>query len=806
MVDGHGSLYGTFKPAARLPPRSAPHLAFVQAYEQGDLADFIRMVQKSLQEEPEMGVVSATTALHRLARGWSAGNGVGAELASATVDVLVLLSHRLADIFRYANSPSSLSGLGELQPRHVAITAWSFATLQRCPALKLRGEHFTALFRPLAEAAVPRIPDFDGQSLGNLLWGCAVTRQVNRRLFFVASRRTRELLASRELGGQNLSNILWSFSQVRLPNHALFQEVARHPEVFDDDTHKVSSQHITNILWAFSRIHGKLGMFRSFFDAGAEAAIPKLGTFKTQELANLLWTFANQTMYHEDLFAAVAEHAKGRIAEFDNFDLSQLLWSFAKVWWRDANLLGEAAQDMLFGPKNRLKRMCAQDLGCVLWAFAMLQWPDEALFQSLARAVREQFGTLKPLDIGNVAWALAMSNQMDVSTARMIADHALRQPGDSFGHDFGATAEGWVHVLSSLEEPLSGTVVDLEKWEGLKARFNAAIFAPLCEKLQRLRRVTEAEGDTAQRMMDMRQELGLVEAWVGDLQLEHLGPEYSELLASRCGLWSPGEWTTRARNALEAFEKTSSQCTSPERMQDGVQRGKSYRVGLHQSKVLAWLAYDLQLRSPTSNAELSEPGQVVSYGRAERDFCPHWQAAEKLLLPLASTSHSRGGHAERVAMLQVFAHALRCAAGHSGPGAAELTGDVWLFASHWPCISCLAVLCQATALARSVRFHLCWDGFASHSEPHAPPAGGEPWTAAALDHRDRAACGAVYAEAGIQHLLEAREEDRFEEIRCKSGCGLLWIEGDLGSGELARRSFQQLSQIPSLALQISQHS
>ena len=46
---------------------------------------------------------------------------------------------------------------------------------------------------------------------------------------------------------------------------------------------QVSPQHITNILWAFSRIHGKLGMFRSFFDAGAEAAIPKLGAFKTQE-------------------------------------------------------------------------------------------------------------------------------------------------------------------------------------------------------------------------------------------------------------------------------------------------------------------------------------------------------------------------------------------------------------------------------------------------------------------------------------------------------------------------------------------
>ena len=150
------------------------------------------------------------------------------------------------------------------------------------------------------------------------------------------------------------------------------------------------------------------------------------------------------------------------------------------MWWRDAELLAEAAQDMLVGHKRRLKRMCAQDLGCVLWAFAMLQWEDEDLFGALAQAVREQFATLKPLDIGNVAWALAIAKQMDSHTARMIADHALRQPGDSFGHDFGSTAEGWVHVLSGLEEPLS-TAGDREKWEALKARFSLAIFAPLCD-------------------------------------------------------------------------------------------------------------------------------------------------------------------------------------------------------------------------------------------------------------------------------------------------------------------------------------
>lgn len=40
-------------------------------------------------------------------------------------------------------------------------------------------------------------------------------------------------------------------------------------------------------------------MFREFFDAGAAVATPLLPQFKTQELANLLWSFANQTMYHE---------------------------------------------------------------------------------------------------------------------------------------------------------------------------------------------------------------------------------------------------------------------------------------------------------------------------------------------------------------------------------------------------------------------------------------------------------------------------------------------------------------------------
>ena len=460
MVGKEPSFYQTLLAKPSQSRDSAPHVVFIRAFEHG-ISDFLTLVNDSFTHK-DLDVVSATTAVHRLARWWSKNEKATAEIVHRTLDVLVLISRNLADIFRFKAEDSQV-----VQPRHFAITAWAYATLLRCRTLQLHAENLTGLFRPLAEAAVPRLPEFDGQSLGNLLWGFAVVRQVHRRLFFVASRRAIQLLQSEELLGQNLSNVLWSFSQMRLANHALFEAVAGCPDVFRGP---VSSQHITNILWAFSRIHGKIGMFRTFCDAGAEAAIPKLQSFKTQELANLVWAFANQTLYHEGLFAAVAHHARGRIADFENFDLSQLLWSFAKVWWRDVSLMKEAAQDMLCGPKQRLKHMCAQDLGCVLWAFAMLQWQDEELFRALAQAVREHFSTLKPLDVGNVAWALSVSKQMDFETAGLIADSAL------CANDFD-TAEGWVHVLCALQ-PLAAKLSN--RWEELLGRFEGRIFKPLC--------------------------------------------------------------------------------------------------------------------------------------------------------------------------------------------------------------------------------------------------------------------------------------------------------------------------------------
>ena len=44
-------------------------------------------------------------------------------------------------------------------------------------------------------------------------------------------------------------------------------------------------------------------------------------------------------------------------------------------------------------------------------------------------------------------------------------------------------------------------------------------------------------------------------------------------------------------------------------------------------QVLAWVAFSLDLEADNQRAFISEPGQIVTYGRADREFCPHWQAS-----------------------------------------------------------------------------------------------------------------------------------------------------------------------------------
>eukprot|EP00927_Polykrikos_kofoidii_P043563 TRINITY_DN37639_c0_g2_i1.p1 TRINITY_DN37639_c0_g2~~TRINITY_DN37639_c0_g2_i1.p1 ORF type:complete len:829 (-),score=124.08 TRINITY_DN37639_c0_g2_i1:8-2353(-) len=688
---------------------------------------------------------------------------------------------------------------GEVLPRHIAITAWAFGTLCRARALGLKGADLGGILRPLADAAASQLPEFDGQSLGNLLWGFAVCRYVDKRILSAATRRGVTLLHEGVLRHQNLANVLWAYATARFPNPTLFAEVAKVDLWSAGD---FSSQHVTNILWAFSRIHGKQGIHGAFFNAAAEASVPKLNEFKTQELSNICWSFANQTLCHERLFAAVARCSVARIQEFDTFDLSQLLWAFAKVWFRDEELFSAAAAELMC--RRRFDRMSSQDIGCILWAFAMVQWDDARLFEALADASLSRLADLKPLDVGNAVWALSAARRLDIATAKTVAEHVLERcrisaatgggargdPGREIGRganawnqtavdryfkgDWGETAEGWVHTLDALRhcrDDLDG------RWELLESIFAESILRPLSHRLANLQEGAKECFGAVQRLADSdthtlaasRQMVAEFTTWTAEMQLEHLGPAYTRDVAAGlhlCDAPAAGEepglgfqapWVGEGRAALEAYTLVRGEDEHTARIQSSV-GPKPSRVGLHQSKVVAWIAYEIQLQLPGAvcSTTVAERGRVVPYGRADREYSALWQISEKLLQAV-QTSHTRAGHAERVAMLHVMCDLLRAAesrasvvgtvedvdttvvaCGYSPASETGLTngeakrllesinfkGELRLFVSHWPCVSCVAVLCQFTALCPGVHVRAAWDGFSTHSEPHAPPPGG----------------------------------------------------------------------------------
>lgn len=84
----------------------------------------------------------------------------------------------------------------------------------------------------------------------------------------------------------------------------------------------------------------------------------------------------------------------------------------------------------------------------------------------------------------------------------------------------------------------------------------------------------------------MRQELALLEAWVGELQLEHLGPDFTQRLAAECELWQLSR-AEEGREAMEEFGKTQQAQPTHSRLGSTATPGetaKQFRVGLHQSK------------------------------------------------------------------------------------------------------------------------------------------------------------------------------------------------------------------------------
>uniref|UniRef100_A0A1J3I8Q6 RAP domain-containing protein n=1 Tax=Noccaea caerulescens TaxID=107243 RepID=A0A1J3I8Q6_NOCCA len=92
-----------------------------------------------------------------------------------------------------------------------------------------------------------------------------------------------------------------------------------------------SAQGISNISWALSKIGGEL-LYLTEMDRVAEVATSKVGEFNSQNVANTAGAFASMRHSASELFAELSKRASTIITTFKGQEIAQLLWSFASLY------------------------------------------------------------------------------------------------------------------------------------------------------------------------------------------------------------------------------------------------------------------------------------------------------------------------------------------------------------------------------------------------------------------------------------------------------------------------------------------
>lgn len=167
-------------------------------------------------------------------------------------------------------------------------------------------------------------------------------------------------------------------------------------------------------------------------------------------------------------------------------------------------------------------------------------------------------------------------------------------------------------------------------------------------------------------------------------QLPHLGPHYTAVVLEMLG-WLPAgsqrSWVLSARHAVWAAQ--------------GVSVGSLVRT----ERIMAFVAAAVWFR----DLFIEVPGSLFHSGvppEIDEEVCAQLQPTFRHM--------ARDDHAERAALLSVTSSVLNSC--QSGTAAlAKLTGSVRLYISHFPCLSCVAVLGQFSRLASLLLLEVAYD-------------------------------------------------------------------------------------------------
>lgn len=162
-----------------------------------------------------------------------------------------------------------------------------------------------------------------------------------------------------------------------------------------------SAQGISNISWALSKIGGEL-LYLTEMDRVAEVATSKVGEFSSQNVANIAGAFASMRHSASELFAELPKRASTIITTFKGQEIAQLLWSFASLY-EPADPLLESL-DTAFNGSDQFKCCLTKEISNYD-EVADVEVTDGASVSPALSFNRDQ--------LGNIAWSYAVLGEVE---------------------------------------------------------------------------------------------------------------------------------------------------------------------------------------------------------------------------------------------------------------------------------------------------------------------------------------------------------------------------------------------------------
>lgn len=225
----------------------------------------------------------------------------------------------------------------------------------------------------------------------------------------------------------------------------------------------------------------------------------------------------------------------------------------------------------------------------------------------------------------------------------------------------GSLAVEWVTLATLVEENMSP-----KDSQTFMARFHRHILDPALEFLRMLR---SAENDRASTTI-----LNDFQDWIVKMQMPHFGAVFTHMALAAAGINSTekGDTPTWVTHAGEAVQN-SAWWSCP-------------HAAVSSQGVVSWCSAALQI---PGGKVLDEPGRVYFAD----DSAEHSILVERMLHPIF-LQVPRNAHAERRALIDILRSISRSFAFGQSESWSGVRGEVRLYASHYPCISCLTVLAQ----------------------------------------------------------------------------------------------------------------